>query len=1521
MALRSKESWTNFIIAAGIPPEESATYATAFVDNRLTESSLPELSKEYLKDLGITIIGDIITILKHIQTHLQTSNSSTTNSTLPRETVVKSNIPPPQLHADMTHPQFRKFKIDWDVYKKISNVPVSNLPAQLYHICDDTLQNSIVNTIPNFFTSTEADILDILEKIVTKRSNPAVHRLTFSNIYQSDNESIKDYLVRLKTIAMDCEFSCPNCHHDLLPTHVKDQFIRGLHNNVLQTDILAKADRLASLEDIVKHSEAFEIALHDQQALQQPSPIHAARISDYKKNKQPSNKRPCSGCGSLDHQSFERSRKCPAWGKSCLNCSNKNHYANVCRQPKQTESANALIAQVSQPYQSKTTGNQTTEIPAELTFLSPNNNTQFQPKSVLIFPDSGASICIAGTKHLPEFGIDKPNLIPCNKTITAVGGSTLTCHGFIPTQFNIGAQTTQLPLYICDKVDKIYFSRQGCTDTNIISKSFPYPMTNETTHSISTIKTSQNKPQSREPPPVRPHQLPYLPTPENVPLLEKYLLEKFSKSAFNKSSPFPAMTTKPAHIHLRPDSKPYAHHVPIPIPYHWKTEVKASIDKDVTNQIIEPVPIGEPVEWCSKMIVIPKKDGRPRRTVDLQQLNSQCQRETHHCQSPFQLACQVPVNSKKTVLDAVDGFHAIPLDDESKPLTTFITEWGRYRSLRLPQGYLAASDAYTRRYDDIIKNVQQKVKCVDDTLLWDPDIETAFYHTWDYLTLCANNGIVINKDKFQFCRDEVLFAGLKLTPTGIKPSDHIISAIRDFPTPKTITDARSWFGLVNQVAWSYAISPTMQPFRELVKPNTKFHWDTQLDKLFNESKQILISNVIDGISTFDVNKKTCLQTDWSKEGIGYLLLQQHCDCNTEKAPSCSENGWKLIYAGSRFTHETESRYAPTEGEALAVSWSLEHSKMFTLGSENLIISTDHRPLLGIFNNKELNSINNPRICNLKEKTLKFKFTIQYNPGKWHRGPDACSRNPTLPAPKICHILADNPTNIDISKLEYIETIIETNVQHHIESFNDTNNHTDNKLIFTHEALANACISDPQYNMLIQTIQSGFPASKSKLDAILHEYWEVRDRLITFNNFILLEDRLVLPKSIRKHALSVLHSAHQGVTNMQARAKATIYWPGMNADIRNTRYTCQKCNEFSPSQPKEPIIPSPAPQYPFQMVCADYFEVSGHYYFVYVDRFSAWLSIFHFKPHQATTNTLKTECRSLFENYGAPEEFGSDGGPQFTSTDFGNFLKDWGIHHRLSSAGYPQSNGRAELAVKAAKRIIRDNTSSNGSLDTNKAARAILQYRNTPLPGIELSPAQILFHRQLRDHLPTNPIHYQLHKDWLITAEEREKHFSQHTQKIINEYNNHSHALKPLPIRSQVLIQSLTMKNKLRWTQTGTIVEILPFRQYKIRLDGSGRIVLRNRRHLKPCHIINPSIIPSADTLNPQPNITPPEQPATADVNHNPEPIHAEPIPNPVNPNPPVITKTPRALKNIANYNRPGLSEQNILPPRRGNNQK
>ena len=250
----------------------------------------------------------------------------------------------------------------------------------------------------------------------------------------------------------------------------------------------------------------------------------------------------------------------------------------------------------------------------------------------------------------------------------AVGESKLTCHGWLLITFWIWKNTTKQPVYICDKVDRVCFGKNGCVDVNILSQVFPFPMnsSSQTIPSVATINQSVSKDTTsqvtRACPRPRLEKLPYPLLEENIPKLKQYFRDKFRDTAFNRTWPFPAMPMPPAHIHLNENAKSYAHHTPIPIPFHWKKEVKESLDRNVERGIIAPVPIGTPVEWCSPMVVIAKKNGKPRRTIDLQHLSSQCSRETHHCQSPFLAACQVPPNTKNAILDAVDGYHAIALD-------------------------------------------------------------------------------------------------------------------------------------------------------------------------------------------------------------------------------------------------------------------------------------------------------------------------------------------------------------------------------------------------------------------------------------------------------------------------------------------------------------------------------------------------------------------------------------------------------------------------------------------------------------------------------------------------------------------------------------------------------------------------------------------------------------------------------------------------------------------------------------------
>ena len=87
-----------------------------------------------------------------------------------------------------------------------------------------------------------------------------------------------------------------------------------------------------------------------------------------------------------------------------------------------------------------------------------------------------------------------------------------------------------------------------------------------------------------------------------------------------------------------------------------------------------------------------------------------------------------------------------------------------------------------------------------------------------------------------------------------------------------------------------------------------------MEKLFSDSKSLHISKVQEGIKTFHISKYTCLQIDWSKEEIGYLLLHQHCFYPPTTVVKSYPEGWRLVFTCSRFTTEVESQYAPSESK-------------------------------------------------------------------------------------------------------------------------------------------------------------------------------------------------------------------------------------------------------------------------------------------------------------------------------------------------------------------------------------------------------------------------------------------------------------------------------------------------------------------------------------------------------------------------------------------------------------------------------
>ena len=151
---------------------------------------------------------------------------------------------------------------------------VRQISNHLFIAWDEIVQHSLVNSNPGFFKA--------IEQVVNKSANLAVHRTNFGSLMQQENEPIKDFLILLCYMAVDCEFICPAYSHGLFISNIKDQFLRAFQKEILQTDLLAKASQLKTIEEIVQHAEAFETSVRDQSQLQSLAKTQAARISTYR---------------------------------------------------------------------------------------------------------------------------------------------------------------------------------------------------------------------------------------------------------------------------------------------------------------------------------------------------------------------------------------------------------------------------------------------------------------------------------------------------------------------------------------------------------------------------------------------------------------------------------------------------------------------------------------------------------------------------------------------------------------------------------------------------------------------------------------------------------------------------------------------------------------------------------------------------------------------------------------------------------------------------------------------------------------------------------------------------------------------------------------------------------------------------------------------------------------------------------------------------------------------------------------
>ena len=226
---------------------------------------------------------------------------------------------------------------------------------------------------------------------------------------------------------------------------------------------------------------------------------------------------------------------------------------------------------------------------------------------------------------------------------------------------------------------------------------------------------------------------------------------------------------------------------------------------------------------------------------------------------------------------------------------------------------------------------------------------------------------------------------------------------------------------------------------------------------------------------------------------------------------------------------------------------------------------------------------------------------------------------------------------------------------------------------------------------------------------------------------------------------------------------------------------------------------------------DYFKPKGNHYLVTADRLSGWLNVIHADRHNRGARGLIKALRSLFASNSVLEELTSAGGPEFSSGETRQFLHDWDVSHRLTSAYHPQSNGHAEAAVKSAKKNLCDHVSSTGSLDNDVVLQANLAHRNTPDQESGKAPANVVCNRKLtyafvfrrwKDMFTDRDVQPEWREAWF----HKEMAFRTRFSRNLERRKEHARPLKPLNVGQRVLIQSQGADPR-RWDRSGVVVEV------------------------------------------------------------------------------------------------------------------
>ena len=438
---------------------------------------------------------------------------------------------------------------------------------------------------------------------------------------------------------------------------------------------------------------------------------------------------------------------------------------------------------------------------------------------------------------------------------------------------------------------------------------------------------------------------------------------------------------EPYKLRLKPDAVP-AKHRPRRVPVHLQDAFHEGVERLVKIDVLEKVT--EPTEWVNSFVIVEKVIDSSnahspnhvikksiRLCIDPKDLNEALEREPYYSRSIDELISMFAGAKVFTIVDMDKGYWQVVLHPESRKLTCMAFDIGRYQFKRLPMGSKVASDIFQRMLDSVYIGLPGVTGIADDMVIFGRNEEEHDRNLILFLETTRKNGLVLNKKKLQFKKEEVSFFGHRWNSTGISPDPKKTESILKMQFPPDKETMHSFLGLVNFLnRYTPKLAELCSPLRKLILKDSHYSPGDPEHAAFDAIKAEFRKKVI--LPYFDRHKETILQTDASKKGFGAVILQ-------EEQP---------IYYASRALTSAEKNYQNLEREAQAAVWGMEKFHYFLYGRK-FILQTDQKPLVSIFRKHMIDV--SPRIQRITIRAWQYDFVPQHIPGRINVIADSLSR--------------------------------------------------------------------------------------------------------------------------------------------------------------------------------------------------------------------------------------------------------------------------------------------------------------------------------------------------------------------------------------------------------------------------------------------------------------------------------------------------------------------------------------------------